>query len=316
MFGAGFWTRFQLAAWREMGGVDCAAIYNRTRARAEAIASEFGIPAVFDDPAALLDQVRPDFVDNITEIGGHVPLSLLCARRRVPCICQKPMASSLAEARRMVRGLPAHRHTLVHPRELALAVADPPAWRPPGSRVIGAPLAGAAHDGVRLRCVRQSACPASAGPVHPDGPWRTFAGRGACVVWRGALAGRADRTDAAPARRRREPRHPAALRWALPPRTCHRARLRADPSGAGPSRGVPRDAGADRRIEGFDRAGTRLHAAGDDNPGDTDGAPCASRVSVGRSRLRAGTGEHRGVLHRSAGARFEADGARRDHRRG
>ena len=49
-----------------------------------------------------LRQVKPDFVDNITEIGGHKPLSLLCAKHRVPCICQKPMASSLADARQMV----------------------------------------------------------------------------------------------------------------------------------------------------------------------------------------------------------------------
>lgn len=102
VFGAGFWTRYQLAAWRELGGVECVAIFNRTRAKAEALARQFGIPAIYDDPERLLLEVRPDFVDNITEIGGHKPLSLLCAAHRVPCICQKPMAASLADAREMV----------------------------------------------------------------------------------------------------------------------------------------------------------------------------------------------------------------------
>lgn len=102
VFGAGFWARCQLAAWREVGGVECVAIYNRTRARAEALAAGFGIPAVYDDPECLLRETRPDFVDNITEVGGHRPLSLLCARHRVACICQKPMAASLADARAMV----------------------------------------------------------------------------------------------------------------------------------------------------------------------------------------------------------------------
>jgi D-apiose dehydrogenase len=102
VFGAGFWTRYQLAGWREVGGVECVAIYNRTRARAEALARELGIPAVYDDAEKLLREVRPDFVDNITEVGGHKPLSLLCARHRIPCICQKPMAASLKDARRMV----------------------------------------------------------------------------------------------------------------------------------------------------------------------------------------------------------------------
>jgi predicted dehydrogenase len=102
VFGAGFWARYQLAGWRELRSVRCAAIYNRTRAKAEALAGEFDIPAVYDDPEKLLREVKPDFVDNITEVDGHKPLSLLCARYRVPCICQKPMAGSLADARRMV----------------------------------------------------------------------------------------------------------------------------------------------------------------------------------------------------------------------
>lgn len=102
IFGAGFWTRYQLSAWRELGGVEFVAIYNRTRTKAEDVAREFNIPAVYDDADKLLREVQPDFVDNITEVGGHKSLSLLCAKRRVPCICQKPMAASLADARAMV----------------------------------------------------------------------------------------------------------------------------------------------------------------------------------------------------------------------
>ena len=102
IFGAGFWTRFQLSGWRELKGARCVAIYNRTRAKAEAIAREFNIPAVYDDADELLRQEKPDFVDNITELGGHKPLTLLAIRHRTPVICQKPMAASLADARQMV----------------------------------------------------------------------------------------------------------------------------------------------------------------------------------------------------------------------
>ncbi len=102
IFGSGFWSRVQLAAWREIGGTECVAIYNRSRDKAEAFARDLDVPAVFDDPEKLLREVKPDFVDNITEVGGHKPLSLLCARYRVPCICQKPMATSLKDARAMV----------------------------------------------------------------------------------------------------------------------------------------------------------------------------------------------------------------------
>lgn len=102
IFGAGFWTRFQLLAWRELSDVECVGIYNRTRSKAEALAREFSIPAVYDDAEELLRNVRPDFVDNITEVGGHKALSLLCAKHRVACICQKPMAGSFADAEEMV----------------------------------------------------------------------------------------------------------------------------------------------------------------------------------------------------------------------
>jgi predicted dehydrogenase len=109
VFGAGFWTPFQLAGWGEVGGVAPVAIYNRTSAKAEAIARQFGIPAVYDDPERLLREVRPDFVDNITEVGGHKPLSILCAKHRVPCICQKPLAASYREAAAIVAAFRAAR---------------------------------------------------------------------------------------------------------------------------------------------------------------------------------------------------------------
>lgn len=103
IFGSGFWARVQLAAWREVGGVECVAIYNRSLAKAQTFARDLGVPAVYDDPAELLRREKLDFIDNITEVGGHKPLSLLCARHRIPCICQKPMAASLRDARAMVR---------------------------------------------------------------------------------------------------------------------------------------------------------------------------------------------------------------------
>lgn len=102
IFGCGFWAQFQLAAWRELADVEVVALYNRTRARAEALAARFGIPAVFDHPEALLDAVHPDAIDIITDVGTHAQFVHLAAARRIPVICQKPMASSLAEAEAML----------------------------------------------------------------------------------------------------------------------------------------------------------------------------------------------------------------------
>jgi predicted dehydrogenase len=102
VFGAGFWARPQLAAWREVPGAECVAIYNRTRAKAERLAGSFGIPAVYDNPRELLRRERLDFVDIITGPESHEEHVLLAAAQKLPVICQKPMALSLASAERMV----------------------------------------------------------------------------------------------------------------------------------------------------------------------------------------------------------------------
>jgi predicted dehydrogenase len=102
IFGTGFWARFQLAAWRELAGVECVALYNRTLAKAEALGRDFGIEAVYDDPVTLLDDEEVDFIDIITDVDTHPRFVELAAQRKLPVICQKPMAPNLASAEAMV----------------------------------------------------------------------------------------------------------------------------------------------------------------------------------------------------------------------
>lgn len=102
IFGTGFWSRFQLAAWRELEGVECVALYNRTRSRAEALAREFGVPAVYDDPEALLARESLDFLDIITDVDTHKRFVRMAAAHQLPVICQKPLAPSYEQAERMV----------------------------------------------------------------------------------------------------------------------------------------------------------------------------------------------------------------------
>jgi predicted dehydrogenase len=102
LFGAGFWSRFQLAGWGELPGARCVALYNRTRAKAEALAAEFRIPAVYDDPEELVSRERLDFIDIVTDVGSHARFVGLAAQHRVPVVCQKPLALDLETARRMV----------------------------------------------------------------------------------------------------------------------------------------------------------------------------------------------------------------------
>lgn len=102
IFGAGFWSRFQLSAWHELEGADCIALYNRTRSKAETLARDLGVPATYDDPEALIRQEQPDFIDIITDVESHASFVFLAAEHRIPVICQKPMAPDLKTAKAMV----------------------------------------------------------------------------------------------------------------------------------------------------------------------------------------------------------------------
>ena len=102
VLGAGFWARYQLAAWHELEGARCVAICDPARDRAAALAADFDIPAVYDDPEAVLRNEQVDFVDVITPPDTHAALVRLAASRKLPVICQKPMAPTLAEAESLV----------------------------------------------------------------------------------------------------------------------------------------------------------------------------------------------------------------------
>ena len=102
ILGTGFWARYQLAAWGEVPGARCVALFNRTRAKAELLAREWSVPAVYEDAEELLQRERPDFVDIITDVATHRQFVELAAYHRIPAICQKPLAPTLADAEAML----------------------------------------------------------------------------------------------------------------------------------------------------------------------------------------------------------------------
>jgi predicted dehydrogenase len=103
VFGAGFWAPYQIAAWKEVPGARCVAIYNRTTSKAEELAEVLDIPSVYADPEELLNREKLDFLDIITNGGTHCQFVLMAAQHKLPVICQKPMAETLSEAECMVR---------------------------------------------------------------------------------------------------------------------------------------------------------------------------------------------------------------------
>ncbi len=101
-FGAGWFARLQLAAWHELAGAQCVALFNRTRRTGEELAARYGIVKVYDDPDELLRREKLDFVDIVTNPFSLPDLVQKAAWHRVSVICQKPMAPSVEIGRAMV----------------------------------------------------------------------------------------------------------------------------------------------------------------------------------------------------------------------
>lgn len=102
MFGAGFWSEYQLAAWRELPDARCIAICDPIRSKAEKLAKQFDVPSVYSSGEELLDSESPDFLDVVTNVETHAANAKLGIQHRIPVICQKPMAPTLEVAREMV----------------------------------------------------------------------------------------------------------------------------------------------------------------------------------------------------------------------
>ena len=102
ILGCGFWSQFQLGAWKEIEGAECVALYNRTKSKAEDLAHRFGVPGIYDDAEELLKNEKPDFIDIITDVDTHEKFTLLGAKYGVDVICQKPLAPFYEAAKRML----------------------------------------------------------------------------------------------------------------------------------------------------------------------------------------------------------------------
>lgn len=102
VIGCGFFAQFHLHAWRQVANVVLAAVCDRDATRAEAAARTFGVPAWYTDAEAMLDAGGLDFVDVATTPPSHRAVVEAVAQRRLPVICQKPLAFDLADARAIV----------------------------------------------------------------------------------------------------------------------------------------------------------------------------------------------------------------------
>lgn len=101
LIGCGFFAENHLNSWKSLE-VDLVAVCDLDPAKAASAAKRFGIARSYSSAEEMLSREKPDFVDIVTTVGSHRMLVELAARHGVSAICQKPFATSLADADAMI----------------------------------------------------------------------------------------------------------------------------------------------------------------------------------------------------------------------
>jgi len=115
LVGAGWVTQHHLAGWQALSGqAEVVAIADPNADAARQRAQAFGIAAVFDSAEHMFDATPLDAVDIAAPREFHAPLVRLAAARGLAVLCQKPLASTLDEARCLVADLDGRTRLMVH----------------------------------------------------------------------------------------------------------------------------------------------------------------------------------------------------------
>lgn len=102
IIGAGFARTTQIPGFRDCMSAQVVAIASKHRERAEDVAKEFGIEHVVDDWRDLVAREDVDLVSVVTPPATHMEMTLAALERGKAVLCEKPMAMTAAEAKRMM----------------------------------------------------------------------------------------------------------------------------------------------------------------------------------------------------------------------
>ena len=102
LFGTGFVGRVHLEGIRRLGFVDLQAIGEPQIEKAQALAAEFGVPRTDADYRRILEDPEIEAVHVCTPNALHFPIAKEALQAGKHVICEKPLATSVAEARELV----------------------------------------------------------------------------------------------------------------------------------------------------------------------------------------------------------------------
>jgi D-apiose dehydrogenase len=115
LIGAGMVSRHHLIAWADIADqAQVVAVADPSRDNAARRAGEFKISQIFADAETMLAASEIDAVDIAAPRQMHAPLVRLAAKRRLPVLCQKPLAPNLQQAIELAAEVKDQTRLMVH----------------------------------------------------------------------------------------------------------------------------------------------------------------------------------------------------------
>jgi UDP-N-acetylglucosamine 3-dehydrogenase len=101
IIGAGGIANKHATAWKNVEGAQVVAIADLAPERAASLAERTGAKA-YASVEALLTDIAIDVADICVPTLQHIPVAMACLAKRIPTICEKPIARTVADARELV----------------------------------------------------------------------------------------------------------------------------------------------------------------------------------------------------------------------
>jgi len=100
--GAGIWGTVHARAYSQHASAELAAVCDMDERRARETAEAWDIPAWYASLDALLEKEKLDAVSVCTPDTAHADIVVRCARAGLHVLCEKPMATTVAECEAMI----------------------------------------------------------------------------------------------------------------------------------------------------------------------------------------------------------------------
>ncbi len=105
VIGTGGMANHHATQYSAMKDVQIAACCDVSAEHREAFAAKWNVPHTYSDYHEMLEKEQLDGVVNVTPDAFHAAISIAVAEKGVPIFCEKPLASNLADARRMLEAV-------------------------------------------------------------------------------------------------------------------------------------------------------------------------------------------------------------------